>query len=142
VKVLVIDGQGGRMGGAVVEQLKSAFPGLELTAIGTNSIATAAMLKAGADHGATGENPVLCNCPDADIIIGPIGIIIANALLGEVTPKMAVAVSGSKAKKILIPISKCNCHVVGTQSMNLSEYMAMVVEQVGSLLKEASTGDS
>lgn len=141
MKVLIIDGQGGRMGSAVIEQLKSAFPRLELTAIGTNSIATATMLKAGADNGATGENPVLCNCPDADIIIGPIGIIIANALLGEVTPKMAVAVSSSKAKKILIPINKCNCHVVGAQSMNLSEYVAMVVEQAGLLLKEAFPGE-
>src|SRR5690554_5528562 len=96
MKILIIDGQGGKMGKAVVEQLKAAFPHQELIANGTNSIATATMLKAGADMGATGENPIVYNSTDADIIIGPIGIIVANSLLGEVTPKMAAAVSGCK----------------------------------------------
>ena len=86
-KLLVIDGQGGKMGKSIVEALKTAFPDQQITAIGTNSIATSTMLKAGADMGATGENPVIYNSRDADIIVGPIGIILANSLLGEVTPK-------------------------------------------------------
>ncbi|HCS75434.1 MAG TPA: hypothetical protein DIW17_16365, partial [Clostridiales bacterium] len=112
MKILVIDGQGGKVGKSIVEQLKAALPNQKITAIGTNSIATSTMLKAGADMGATGENPVIYNCKDADIIVGPIGIILANSLLGEVTPQMAAAVSGSKAQKFLIPSNKCNSHVV------------------------------
>ena len=89
--IMVIDGQGGKMGKNIVEQLKKRFPEDELLAIGTNSIATAAMLKAGADAGATGENPAIVGSRRADIIIGPMGIVIADSLLGESTPKMAVA---------------------------------------------------
>ena len=102
MKILIIDGQGGRMGGLLTEKIKKAsIPGAEIYALGTNSTATAAMLKAGADYGATGENPVLVNCRDADYIIGPLGIMAADALLGEATPAMAVAVGRSHAMKIL-----------------------------------------
>ena len=94
-KITIIDGQGGRMGKALIEHLKREFPDQELLAVGTNSIATAAMLKAGADYGATGENPVLVAARDSDIIIGPIGIVIADSLFGEVTPAMAAAVGRS-----------------------------------------------
>ena len=97
MKIIVIDGQGGKMGRTVIEQLKSAYPGMELYAIGTNSIATSAMLKAGAEYGATGENPAIVNSRDADIIIGPIGIVIADSLMGEITPAMAAAIGASKA---------------------------------------------
>ncbi len=124
------------MGQAVVEQLKANFPDQELIAIGTNSIATSTMLKAGANMGATGENPAVYNSQDADIIIGPIGIIVANSLLGEVTPKMAAAISGSTAYKILIPSNKCNSHVVSTQNLNLTEYVSLVVEKVKELKLE------
>lgn len=134
MKIIIIDGQGGRMGKSVIEQLKISFPEMQLIALGTNSIATAAMLKGGADLGATGENPVVFNCKDADIIIGPIGIVIANALLGEVTPLMAQAVGESKAKKLLIPMNKCHSHVVGTQDLSLPEYVKLVVEQVKNIL--------
>jgi hypothetical protein len=130
LKIVVIDGQGGRMGKMVVEQLKGVLPNYELIAIGTNSIATAAMLKAGADFGATGENPVVFNCADADIIIGPLGIVIANALLGEVTPSMALAVGQSSAHKVLIPINKCNNVVVGVQELSYKEYVDLAIEQV------------
>jgi len=135
-KVLIIDGQGGKMGQAIVEQLKAHFPDQELIAIGTNSIATSTMLKAGANMGATGENPAVYNSKDADIIIGPIGIIVANSLLGEVTPKMAAAISGSKAYKILIPSNKCNSHVVSTQNLNLTEYVSLVIDKVKELILE------
>ena len=99
MKILVIDGQGGKMGAALTEQILKSVPQAELVAVGTNSMATAAMLRAGATAAATGENPVVVNSAWADVIVGPIGIIAANALLGEITPKMAAAVSESSAKK-------------------------------------------
>lgn len=136
MKLLVIDGQGGKMGKAVVEQMKAAMPDTKIIAIGTNSIATSTMLKAGADMGATGENPVIYNSANADIIVGPIGIIIGNSLLGEVTPSMAVAVSSSKAIKILIPTNKCSCHVVSTQDLSLSEYVRLAVEKIREYINE------
>ncbi len=108
MKITIIDGQGGRMGKAIVEQLKKQHPELELYAIGTNSIATAAMLKAGADYGATGEHPCIVNARNSDIIIGPIGIVFADALLGEITPAIAAAIGSSSAFKILIPVNRPN----------------------------------
>ena len=135
LKILVIDGQGGKMGKMIVEELKAALPQYQLIAIGTNSIATSAMLKAGADLGATGENPVIYNSTDADIIIGPLGIIVANALMGEVTPNMAVAIGQSKAQKILIPINKCNNKVVGIQNLSFKEYIELAVDQVKEIIE-------
>jgi hypothetical protein len=134
MKILIIDGQGGRVGRMLVEQLKRTEPALSLIAIGTNSIATATMLKAGADEGATGENPVIYNSADADIIIGPIGIIVANSLLGEITSSMSTAIASSAAKKVLIPVNKCNSTVVGVQNMSLSEYINLAVENVRSYI--------
>lgn len=136
MNIVIIDGQGGKMGKMIVEQLKKSYPSIELTAIGTNSIATAAMMKAGADYGATGENPVVVVSKDADIIIGPIGIVIADSMLGEITPAMAKAVGQSKAEKILIPVNKCNNHVVGSQDLPLSEYIRHAVELVESIRRE------
>ena len=105
------------MGSLLTEKTKNAaISSAQIYAIGTNSIATAAMLKAGADYGATGENPVLVNSRDADYIIGPLGIMAADSLLGEVTPAMAVAVGQSSAMKILLPVNKCNHHVVGVST--------------------------
>ena len=121
MKLVIIDGQGGRMGRSVIEQLKKTFPELEIYAIGTNSIATSAMLKAGADYGATGENPVIVGARTADIIIGPIGIVIADALMGEITP----------AYKILIPVNRCNHFIAGCGDHSLSEYIKQVCEETG-----------
>jgi len=129
-KITIIDGQGGRMGKTIIEQLKKQFPAQELLAIGTNSIATAAMLKAGADHGATGENPVIVAARDSDIIIGPIGIVIADSLYGEVTPAMAAAIGSSKAQQILMPVNRCNHHVVGCENLTLGAIIPLVVKQV------------
>ena len=123
-KITVIDGQGGRMGKTIIEQLKKEFPDQELLAIGTNSIATAAMLKAGADHGATGENPVIVAARDSDIIIGPIGIVMADSLFGEVTPAMAAAVGRSR----------CNHYVVGCEDLSMNEIIALVLKKVRTLL--------
>lgn len=130
MKIMVIDGQGGRMGKSIVEQIKANFPEDEILAIGTNSIATAAMMKAGADAGATGENPAVVGSRTADMIIGPMGIVIADSLLGEITPKMAVAIGQSQAKKILIPVNRCQHFVVGCEELPLGEYMKLVVEEV------------
>ena len=133
-KITVIDGQGGRMGKTIIEQLKKEFPDQELLAIGTNSIATAAMLKAGADHGATGENPVIVAARDSDIIIGPIGIAMADSLFGEVTPAMAAAVGRSRAFQILMPVSRCNHYVVGCEDLSMNEIIALVLKKVRTLL--------
>ena len=107
-------------------------------AVGTNAIATSAMLKAGADAGATGENPVLVNCRDADVIAGPIGILAADSLLGEVTPAMALAVGQSPARKLLLPVNHCNNVVVGTQSMTLSKLMDEAVELLRAMCPAAN----
>ena len=128
MKLVVIDGQSGRMGQVLIERVKAAALTCEIVAVGTNAIATSAMLKAGADAGATGENPVVVNCRDADVIAGPIGIRAADSLLGEVTPAMAVAVGQSPARKLLLPVNHCNNVVVGTQSMTLSKLMDEAVE--------------
>ena len=123
MNVLVIDGQGGGLGKQLVAALSTQCPEIRLTAVGTNSLAANAMRKAGAPRAATGENAVAVNCRSADIIVGPIGIILANALWGEITPKMAAAVSECVAKKILIPVNRCSVSVVGVQDKTLSEYV-------------------
>lgn len=133
MKIIIIDGQGGRIGKSIVEQLKKVLPNQPLIAIGTNSTATSAMLKAGADLAATGENPVLVNSRDADIIIGPLGIVIANSLLGEITPAMAEAVGSSKALQILLPVNRCNHYVVGTEELTLTDAIRQVCQKVISL---------
>lgn len=125
--VAVIDGQGGRMGQMIIERIRAAGLPCQITAVGTNSIATAAMLKAGADAGATGENPVIVACRTADVIIGPIGILAADSLLGEITPEMAVAVGRSRARKLLLPVNLCSNIVVGTQDVSLSNLMDQTV---------------
>lgn len=127
MKTVIIDGQGGRIGSLLVEKLKSSGIDTEIIAIGTNSIATAAMLRSGADAGATGENPVVVACRDADFIMGPVGILAADSLLGEVTPVMAQAVAASYAEKILLPINKCNLHVVGAKELTVP---ALITEAV------------
>ena len=134
MKIIVIDGQGGKIGRTVIEQLKKRFPDQELLAIGTNSIATSSMLKAGASQGATGENPILVASRDADIIIGPITIVMADSLLGEITPSMANAVSASRAYKILIPTNRCNHYIAGCQGVSLSDAIQAVCDEVGRIL--------
>ena len=117
MNILVIDGQGGALGAQLVKEISEHFAGVTLTAVGTNAAATAAMMKAGARNGATGENPVVVAARRADVIIGPIGIVIADALLGEITPKMALAVAQSDAVRILIPMNKCDNLVAGVSGL-------------------------
>lgn len=120
MNILIVDGQGGKLGRQLVEAVSLRFPAAEITAVGTNSAATAAMLKGGAGHGATGENAVLVACRRADVIIGPIGIVIADALGGEISPAMAVAVGQSAAKRILIPVGKCDNLIAGASGLPIS----------------------
>lgn len=134
MKVVVIDGQSGRMGQLLIDRMRAAGLPCEILAVGTNALATAAMLKAGADAGTTGENPVLVACRTADIIAGPIGILSADSLLGEITPAMAVAIGQSPAKKVLLPVNQCSNIVVGTQSLSLSKLMDEAVDLLRSLL--------
>lgn len=128
--ILIIDGQGGRLGALLTERVKTALPGFSITAVGTNSIATAAMLRAGADHGATGEYPVICAAQHASYIAGPVGIAIPASLTGEVTPAMAEAVGRSRAEKVLIPGDRCAIHVAGTARMTLGEYADLAVAKI------------
>lgn len=139
MKVIVVDGQGGGMGKAIVAQLRKRFPEMNILAVGTNSIATSAMMKAGATAGATGENAVIYNCGRAereDYIFGAQGICLANAMLGEISPAMAVAVADSRAQKLLIPISSCGVRILGVVEKPLSEYLAELVEYIGAALRE------
>ena len=132
-KVLVIDGQGGGLGRQLVSALAAACPEAELTAVGTNSLAANAMLKAGASRAATGENAVVVNCRRADVIVGPIGIVIADALLGEITPAMAAAVCQSGAKRVLVPINHCENYVVGVPDQPVSQLVAAAAQKVKEL---------
>ena len=130
-KIVVIDGQGGKIGRQLVEAIRTSLPDAELTAIGTNSVATSNMLKGGAKNAATGENAVCVACRNADIITGPLGILSADSLHGEITPGMATAVGKSDAVKILIPMSKCDTVVVGVeQTASLTELIAKAREAV------------
>ena len=128
--IVIIDGQGGKLGRLLVEKVKAVSPAWHVTAIGTNATATAAMLKAGADDGATGENPVRVACRGADVIAGPLGIVIADSLLGEVTPAMALAVGQSPAVKVLLPVNRCRNLVVGVADAPVSELIRQAVEQI------------
>ena len=132
-KVLVIDGQGGGLGRQLVSALAAACPEAELTVVGTNSLAANAMLKAGASRAATGENAVVVNCRHADVIVGPIGIVIADALLGEITPAMAAAVCQSGARRVLVPINHCENYVVGVPDQPVSQLVAAAAQKVKEL---------
>lgn len=118
MKITIIDGQGGQLGAQLVKEIASKFQDISITAIGTNAVATAAMLKAGAKNAATGENPVIVACRKADVIIGPVGIVIADSLLGEITERMAAAVGKSNAVRILIPTNKCENLIAGVPNLN------------------------
>lgn len=118
MNILIIDGHGGMLGAQLVKEISARFPFASVTAVGTNATATASMLKAGAANAATGENPVIVACRHADVIIGPVGIVIADSLLGEVTPKMAVAAGQADAVRILIPMNKCSNIVAGVNTTN------------------------
>lgn len=132
MRIAVVDGQGGGIGKLIVEKLKAKFGGkIDVIALGTNALATAAMLKAGADEGASGENAIVFNAPRVDIIAGTVGIISANSMLGELSPAMALAIAESPARKILIPLNKCNLQIVGVNADSLPDSIDLLVETIG-----------
>jgi len=141
MQVIVIDSQGGGIGRQLITRLKQEQLNIDIIALGTNAIAANNMLKAGSDGSATGENAILYNCSkasDTDIIIGPIGILIANSMLGEISPAMAGAVSASDARKLLIPFSQCSASVIGTAPKPLSEYIEDAVSEIKEALMSSS----
>ena len=128
MKIAVVDGQGGGIGKALVERLRKEFAGdAEILALGTNALAAALMIKAGADEGASGENAIVYNAGKVEAIVGPMGIIVANAMLGELTPAMAAAISESPAKKVLIPLNRCNIAVAGVGDESLPQLVEAAV---------------
>ncbi|MDO4953380.1 MAG: DUF3842 family protein [Synergistaceae bacterium] len=135
MKIVVVDAQGGGVGKQLVAGIKLALPSADITAVGTNSIAASAMLKAGADRAASGENPVIVACRTADVIVGPAAIVIADALLGEITPKMAQTIGQSKAKRILIPFNHCENVIVGISDKGLGRLIQEAVEEIKKLQK-------
>lgn len=131
MRIAVIDGQGGGIGKALVEKIKAAnLPNTKVIALGTNSVATGQMIKAGADEGATGENAIIYNMESVDIILGVIAILSANSMMGELSPAMAFAIGSSKAYKILLPVNRCGIHVVGITEANLSSYIDEAVQTI------------
>ena len=134
MNILVIDSQGGGMGRQLVGAVKEQIPQAHVTAVGTNSAATAAMLKAGPDAAATGENAVVVGCRRADVIVGPIGIVIADSLYGEVTPVMAVAVGQSLARRVLIPVNHCDNIVAGVEEQSLGSLIESAIRHIRELV--------
>jgi hypothetical protein len=135
MQVLIIDGQGGGIGKTLVEQIKAAKLNITLMGVGTNAVATSALIKAGADACATGENAVIFNAGQADIIMGPLGLLSANALMGEVTPAMAAAISASSAVKLLLPTQRCNIRISGYRSRPLAVQVKETVEDLRTLVE-------
>ena len=136
MNILIIDGQGGQLGAQLVKSIISHFPDVKLTAIGTNAVATSAMLKAGAKNAATGENPVIVACRKADVIIGPVGIVITDSLMGEITDKMAVAIARADAVRILIPINKCDNLIAGVPNLNAGALIEDAISKLQSIVKK------
>jgi len=131
VRIAIVDGQGGGIGKAIIERFRQAFgEEHEILALGTNALATALMLKTGANEGATGENAIVFNASRVDVIVGSIGIIAANSMLGELTPAMAQAIAESPAKKILIPLNKCNIQVVGAKNSPLPHCIDEMIDLI------------
>ena len=137
MNILIIDGQGGQLGAQIIKAVKNRFTDVKVIAVGTNAVATTAMLKAGADNAATGENPVVVACRKADVIIGPVGIVIADSLMGEITEKMAVSIGRADAVRILVPINKCDNLIAGVPNLNAGA----LVEDVISKLHNIISGD-
>ena len=136
MEILVVDGQGGRIGQQLVRAILARFPGAQVHGVGTNSMATAALIKGGAAQAATGENALKVACRTADVILGPVGIVIADALLGEISPAMAAAVGQSRAKKILVPMNQCDILVAGVEDLPVSRLLERAVDQLAQVMAE------
>lgn len=137
MRIAVIDGQGGGIGKYIIERFRKELPeDTEILALGTNAMAAASMLKAGANEGASGENAICFNAERVDIIVGPLGIIIANAMLGEITPKMSEAVAASRSRKVLLPITRDDVVLAGYKSEPLPHLIADAVSKIKEMLKK------
>ena len=136
MNILVVDGQGGGIGRQLVENIRKTFPSVSITAVGTNVLATQAMLKAGATHAATGENAVIVGCRNADVITGPVGIVIADSLWGEITPAMATAIGQSRAVRILIPMNQCNNLIAGIEDVSVGKLIQSSMEEIQHILEK------
>ena len=136
MNILVIDGQGGRLGAQLAKAILIRWPALELTCVGTNALATAAMLKAGARQAATGPNAVAVACRRADVILGPVGVVIADALLGEVTAEMAMAVGRADAVRILLPMNRCENLVAGVSDLSAAALVDDALSKLAALVEQ------
>ncbi len=137
--ITVIDGQGGGIGKSIVGKLRKQIEkdkGITICALGTNSSATNSMLKAGADIGATGENAIIRTVYQSELILGPIAIIAANSMLGELTPEMALAISSSPARKILVPLNRCNITIAFDLNASTETYIDYCIKLVTDYLEE------
>jgi hypothetical protein len=137
MRIAVVDGQGGGIGRAIVEKIKTAMPEVEILALGTNSAATGQMIRAGADDGATGENAIVHNMKYVDVVVGVIAIINANSMMGELSPKMAQAIGESRAFKVLLPINRCNIYVVSVEDAPLSVHLDNAVKAIREYVQKA-----
>lgn len=141
-KIVIVDGQGGGIGKSLVAEIKSLLNAqtdknkdVEVIGLGTNSIATASMQKAGADKCATGENAIIFNVKNADVIVGPIGIVVANSLMGEITPQISAAIASSEATRILVPLNKCSTIVAGVAGVSLSQIFKEVAVRISEMVE-------
>ncbi|MCF0261400.1 MAG: DUF3842 family protein [Sphaerochaetaceae bacterium] len=132
--ILVVDGQGGNIGSQIIKAIKEKYQNEKVIAVGTNAIASATMLKAGAEYAATGENPLIVACRKADVIIGPIGIVIADSMHGEITPKMAVAIAQSDTSRILIPVNKCENQIAGVADLSIGALISDMIDKLGKII--------
>ena len=139
MNILVIDGQGGQLGCSIIKAIFEKCPEADITAVGTNAVATAAMIKAGAKSAATGENPVAVACRKADVIIGPVGIVITDSMLGEITERMASAVARADAVRILIPMNKCENMVAGVANFNTAALINDAVDKLREIISGENT---
>ncbi len=133
MRIIVIDGQGGGIGRSLVRRLKRQYRKHEVLGVGINAIATAAMVKAG-DGGATGESAVCYNCAHADVIVGPIGLVLVGSMLGEVSAAIAAAVSASEAEKVLIPVSKCHAHIASVKDQPIGQLIDDALAEIKRLV--------
>ena len=136
MRIMIVDGQGGGIGRALAENVRAALPEAEIVAVGTNSIATSSMMKAGAAMGATGENAVIWNAGRSDVILGPIGVFFPHAMMGEITPRMAQAVALAPGEKVLLPLQRCGITVAGVQDLPLKELLGQLPGLVRAALTE------
>ncbi len=139
MKILVVDGQGGGIGRQLVSAIKREIEGAVVLAVGTSEAATSVMIKAGADEAATGENAVAVACRKADIIVGPLGIVIADSLFGEITAKMAVSIARSRAKRVLIPFNNCDNIIAGVSGFNTGTLIHSAIAEIKKIIESAAT---